>query len=58
MNIPGDPVMLLSFVNMKLRDEYDDLDKLCEGLDADRDEIVKKLGSIGYRYNKENNQFK
>ena len=26
--IPNDPVMLLSFVNMKLRDEFSDLDEL------------------------------
>ena len=28
-NIPKDPVMLLSFINMKLRDFYDSLDALC-----------------------------
>ena len=32
--IPNDPVMLLSFVNMKLRDEFSDLDELCGALDV------------------------
>lgn len=32
-NIPKDPVMLLSFINMKLRDFYPSLDELCTDLD-------------------------
>ncbi len=58
--IPQDPVMLLSYVNMKLRDEYDNLDSLAEGLDLSNDElqdIVSKLESIGYIYDKVNNKF-
>lgn len=56
--IPNDPMMLLSFINMKLRDEYNSFDSLCDNLDVDKDEIVSKLGAVGYRYNKDNNQFK
>lgn len=56
--IPGDPIMLLSFMNMKLRDNYDSLDSMCEALDLDKKEIVDKLASVGYRYNAEQNQFK
>ena len=37
--LPKDPIMLLSFVNMKLRDFYGSLDVMCEELDADRQEI-------------------
>lgn len=55
--LPKDPVMLLSFVNTKLRDFYDSLDALCEGLDADRQDMVDRLGKIGYRYDAERNQF-
>ena len=29
-NLPNDPMMLMSFINMKLRDFYPDLDTLCE----------------------------
>ena len=55
--IPKDPVMLLSFINLKLRDFYDDLDALCDDLDVDRQEIENKLAVIDYRYNSEKNQF-
>ncbi len=49
--------MLLSFVNMKLRDIYKDLDALCEDLQADRAEIIQKLETIDYHYDREKNQF-
>lgn len=55
--MPKDPVMLLSYVNLKLRDFYSSLDQLCEDLDADRDELVEKLQSIDYHYDEEKNQF-
>ncbi len=55
--IPNDPVMLLSYVNLKLRDFYTNLDALCEDLDADRNEIVEKLAEINYHYDEEKNQF-
>lgn len=55
--LPKDPVMLLSYINMKLRDYYPDLEELCAGLDADREEIIGKLSSIGYHYDSSGNQF-
>lgn len=55
--IPNDPVMLLSFVNLKLRDFYRDIDALCEDLDVDKTEIEKKLSGIDYHYDRERNQF-
>jgi len=55
--IPKDPVMLLSFVNLKLRDFYSDLDDLCEDLDVDKDLVLSKLAQIDYHYDKEKNQF-
>ena len=55
--LPNDPIMLLSFVNMKLRDRYASLDALCEDLDADQAQIVSKLAEVGYEYNQERNQF-
>lgn len=55
--IPKDPVMLLSFVNLKLRDFYKDLDSMCEDLDVDKDEVVQKLCTIDYHYDKEQNKF-
>lgn len=55
--MPKDPAMLLSYVNLKLRDFYGSLDLLCEDLDADRQEVVEKLASIDYHYDEEKNQF-
>lgn len=55
--IPKDPVMLLSFVNLKLRDFYSNLDAMCDDLDADREEIVRTLDGIDYHYDGEKNQF-
>ncbi len=55
--IPNDPVMLLSFVNLKLRDYYSSLDALCEDLDVNKEELLSKLGNIDYHYSEERNQF-
>ena len=55
--LPNDPIMLLSFVNMKLRDSYTSLDTLCEDMDADKEEILRKLSEVGYEYDKETNRF-
>jgi len=55
--VPKDPVMLLSFVNMKLRDQYSNFSALCDDLDVDGQEIIQKLSQIGYRYDESNNQF-
>ena len=55
--LPNDPIMLLSFVNMKLRDRYASLDALCEDMDVSKDEIVRKLAEVGYEYSEQRNQF-
>lgn len=55
--IPKDPAMLLSFVNLKLRDFYKNLDELCEDLDADKEEILEKLKTMDYVYDEKKNQF-
>lgn len=47
MPIPNDPNMLLSFVNLKLRDYYSSLEAMCDDLDVSRAEIEDKLQSIG-----------
>ncbi len=56
--IPQDPVMLLSYINTQLRDNYRDLDNLCDRLDVSKAEIQEKLGKIGYSYKEELHQFK
>ena len=57
MQLPSDPGMLLSYVNMKLRDFYSSLDALCEDLDLDKETLVKKLNDAGYEYNESLNKF-
>ena len=56
-NLPKDPMMLMSFINMKLRDIYPSLDALCEDMDIDKAQLLEKLGSIGFEYSPENNRF-
>lgn len=56
--LPKDPNMLLSFVNMKLRDQYASLDDLCDDIDVSKDEIIVSLANIGYTYDATHNQFK
>ena len=56
-NIPNDPMMLLSFLNMKLRDFYPDLNALCQDLELDKDAIVNKLTTIDYHYDAGLNRF-
>ena len=55
--LPKDPVILLSYVNTKLRDEYASLDELCDDLDADKEELVRRLEGVNYVYSPERNQF-
>ena len=56
-NLPKDPIMLLSFINMKLRDIYSSLDELCDDMEVDRAELEARLGQAGYEYSAENNKF-
>lgn len=55
--IPNDPIILLSFINTKLRDFYGSLDELCEDMELQKTEIEHKLAEVGFRYKKERNQF-
>lgn len=57
MELPNDPMMLYSTINMKLRDFYGSLDELCADLDVSRTEIEEKLRAAGFEYNEELNKF-
>ena len=46
-----DPNILVSMVNMKLRDFYSNLDQYCEDADINKDELINKLSKVGYEYN-------
>ena len=47
MELPKDPMMLFSVINMKLRDCYSSLDELCEDMNVDKDELVNQLKAVG-----------
>lgn len=55
--LPQDPYILLSFVNTKLRDEYESLESLCAALDADESSLRQTLAGLDYRYDPVHNQF-
>lgn len=57
MQLPTDPMMLLSFVNMKLRDEYPSLDEMCASLDVERAHIEETLAAAGFEYSPQHNKF-
>lgn len=52
-----DSYILFSVINMKLRDEFLNLDDLCRTYDIKESEIKDKLESIGFHYNEATNQF-
>lgn len=55
--LPKDPAMLLSMVNMKLRDQYASLEALCDDMDESKAEIEEALAGMGYHYDPELNAF-
>ena len=57
MNIPKDPVMLMSYINTQLRDNYSSLTELTKSLGIKEEEITDKLASIGMKYDAELNKF-
>lgn len=57
MSLPQDPFMLMSTVNMYLRDKYSSLDDLCKSEDIDKNDLIKKLADAGFEYSEENGKF-
>ena len=57
MELPKDPMMLFSFVNMKLRDCYSSLDELCEDLNVKKESLLDTLKAVGFEYNPSQNRF-
>ena len=56
-DLPKDPVMLLSVVNTKLRDEFSSLEELCAAYGVSVDDITSKLLGMDYSYDTKTNQF-
>ncbi|WP_301957891.1 DUF4250 domain-containing protein [Ruminococcus sp.] len=57
MNLPNDPIMLMSYLNTQLRDNYPSLEELCKSMCLDEAEIRAKLETVGFVYQPERNQF-
>lgn len=54
-----DPIMLMSIVNMKLRDDFSgDLDKLVRYFDIDKQALIDKLSAAGFDFLSEAGQFR
>ncbi len=58
MNLPNDPVILLSYVNTLLRDDYPSFEEMCKSLCVSGEEITDKLKTIGYTYDSNSNSFR
>ena len=56
--IAMDPNILLSIVNMKLRDFYNNLSSLCEDMEVNEEALKEKFNKIGYNYDETINQFR
>ncbi|MBL0611847.1 DUF4250 domain-containing protein [Aeromonas jandaei] len=50
--------MLLSLINMQLRDRYDDLEDLCKAQDLDQATLEARLASGDFHYQPEQKQFR
>lgn len=57
--LPNDPMMLISSINMLLRDgEFDSLEDLCAYFERDVEEVKEELQVCGYTYDEEQKQIK
>ena len=53
-----DPNILVSMLNMKLRDQFDSLEAYCEDVGVTPEELNEKISVTGRTYDRETNQFK
>lgn len=56
-HLPKDPMMLLSFVNTRLRDDGINLDSFCLQFQTTREEIENQLAALDYQYDEKLNRF-
>ena len=57
MDVPQDPIILVSFVNTKLRDQFATLEELCQTYELNQAKLCQTLDSIDYQYDETTNQF-
>ncbi|KJG12954.1 hypothetical protein UB37_11105 [Photobacterium iliopiscarium] len=53
-----DTIMLMSIINMKIRDEFNTLDNLVKFFDIDREQLIAKLATGGFDFLPEVQQFR
>lgn len=53
-----DANLLVSIINMKLRDLYKNLDDLCDDLNISKEKLLEKLKKANFEYVESQNQFK
>lgn len=58
MYLPEDDAILLSLINMKLRDCGLGFEEFCAEEEADASLIADRLGKFGYKYDESENAFK
>lgn len=56
--MPKDPIILLSFVNTQLRDQFDSLEELCAAFGTEQGELEAKLEKVGFHYQADGNCFR
>lgn len=56
--LPKDPNILLSTVNMKLRNQFSSKKKLCTYYQLEALELDTTMKNIGYYYDEEQNQYR
>ena len=57
INLQGDPNMILSLINTKLRNDYKTLKELCDDLGLDESIITARMQEIDKIYDEKTNQF-
>ncbi len=55
--IPKDPMILLSWVNTRLRDQYASLEELCSSENLERASLEAVLADVDYTYDPDTNRF-
>lgn len=56
--MPKDPHMLVSYMNMMLRDRYSSFEEFCDDNNTDPKAVLEKVSAAGYEYIEEINQFR
>lgn len=57
MNLPKDPIMLLSVVNTQLRDHYPNLSELAAAYMTTEESISQQLAAVNFHYDAKRNKF-